>query len=87
MQKILPLLRQDVLDALIVKFRFGRIDPTICKVAGQFRRELSPNEAYSYEYLLQHRDFNVTKKEVQAKVKDLGADGYYSDPLMLFDNF
>ena len=26
------------------------------------------------------------KKEVHAKVKDLRAHGYYSDPLMLFDN-
>ena len=29
----------------------------------------------------------MTKKEVQAKVKDLRSQGYYSDSLMLFENF
>ena len=29
----------------------------------------------------------MTYKEVQAEVKDLRSHGYYSDPLMLFENF
>ena len=29
----------------------------------------------------------MCKKEVQAKVKDLRAHGYYSDPFILFENF
>ena len=70
-----------------MKFPFGNIATTIWKVVRQFRRELSPKEAHLYAYLLQHKDFNVTKKEVNAKVKKLRVHGYYSDPLMLFENF
>ena len=36
---------------------------------------------------MQNKEFEVSKKEVQAKVKDLRAHGYYSDPLMFFENF
>ena len=72
---------------LLVKQRFGNIDPVAWKVVGQFRRELSPNEAHSYAYLLRHEDFNVTQNQVRAKGKDLRAHGFYSDPLMLFENF
>ena len=48
---------------------------------------MTPNEAHSYAYLLQHKEFEATEVEVRAKVKDLRPHGYYSDPLMLFDNF
>ena len=65
----------------------ANIDPTAWKVVVQFRPELSPNEAHSYAYLLQHTEFNVTKNEMQAKVKDLPSHGYYSDALILFQNF
>ena len=87
LQKMGIVLGQEFLDKVIVKLRFGNIDPTAWKVIGQFRRELSANEAQSYATLLQHEDLNVTKKEVQAKVKDLRSHGYSSAPLMLFENF
>ena len=51
MQKICALLRQDLLDALIVQYRFGSVDLAAWKVVGQFRREPSPNEAHSYAYI------------------------------------
>ena len=40
-------LRQEELGPLLVKVRFGHIDPAAWNVVGQFRRELSPNEAQS----------------------------------------
>ena len=86
-QQIRAVLRQDFLNGLSVKYRFGKVDSLVWKVTGTFRRELSPKEAHSYAYLLQHKNFNVTKKELQAKVKELRAHGFYSDPLMLFENF
>ena len=86
MQKIRNVLRQEDLDMLTVKVRFGNIDLAAWKVVVQFRRELSTNEAHSYAYLLPHEDFNVTQNQVRAKGKDLRAHGFYSDPLMLFEN-
>ena len=53
----------------------------------RFRRELSRNEAHSYAYLMQNKEFGVSKQEVQKKVKDLRSHGYCSEPLMLFENF
>ena len=69
MQKIRNVIAQDVLHALVVKLRFGYIDPPAWKLVGEFRRELSPKEAHSYAYLLQHADFNASQKDVRAKVK------------------
>ena len=86
MQKIGNVLEQEFLDALVEKLRFGKVDPAACKVVGQFRSKLPLNEAHSYAYLLQHDDFNVTKKEVRANVKDLRALEYYSYSQMLFEN-
>ena len=87
LQKIRQVLGQEILDNLIVKLRFCNIDPTALNVVGQDRRELSPNEAHSYAYLLHHEEVSVTKKEMQAKVNDLRSHGYYSDPLMPFEKF
>ena len=87
-KKIHEVLRQEVLNKLSVHYRFGGINPLVWKITEkQFRPELSPNEAHSYAYLMQNKEFEVSKKEVQAKVKDLRANGYYSDTLMLFENF
>ena len=86
-QKVRTVLRQVFLDGLSERYRFGNVKPLVCKVTGKFPRELWTNEAHSYAYLLQHNYFNVPKKEPQAKVKDLRANGFYSDPLMLFENF
>ena len=86
MQKIGNVLEQEFLDALVEKLRFGKVDPAAWKVVGQFRSKLPLNEAHSYAYLLQHDDFNVTKKEVRANVKDLRAHEYYSYSQMLFEN-
>ena len=85
-QKIREVVSQEELNKLSVRYRFGEIQPVVWRVIGLFRRELTPNEAHSYAYLLQH-EFEATEVEVRAKVKDLRPHGYYSDPLMLFDNF
>ena len=71
----------------MVVVRFGNIDPTAWTAIPQFCRELSVNEAHSSAYLLHHEDFIMPKKEVPAKMKDLRAYRYYSDPLILFENF
>ena len=61
-----------MLEKLIVRYRFGGINPAVWKITDKrFRRDLSRNEAHSYAYLMQNKEFEVTKKEVQAKVKDL----------------
>ena len=87
-QKIDEVLPQEFLNKRTVQYRFAGIDSLAWKITDKrFRRELSPNEAHSYGYLLQQKEFEVSKKEVQAKLKDLQAHGYYSDPLMLFENF
>ena len=36
---------------------------------------------------MENKEFEVSKKEVQTKVKDLREHGYYSQQLMLFENF
>ena len=72
-QTILTVLRQGFLDGLSGKYLFGVVDSPVLKVAGQFRGELSPNEAHSYAYLLENKGFSVTRNEVQEKVKDLRA--------------
>ena len=87
MEKLRNVFAEDGLDSLMVKLRFGNIDPTVWKVDGQFRCELSPNEAHSYDYVRQHGYFNVAMTVVRAKLKDLGAHGYYSYPPMLIENF
>ena len=69
-----------------MRYRVGKINPAVCRVVGQFRHEPSPKEVHSYA-LLQNKDFEATEVEVRAKVKDLRAQCYYSDLLMLFDNF
>ena len=86
-QKIREIVSQEELNKLSVRYRFGEIQPAVWRVVGLFRRELRPNEAHSYAYLLHHKEFEATEIEVRAKVKDLRPHGYYSDPLMLFDNF
>ena len=70
MQKLLNLFEKEPWDALIVILLFGCIEPAAWKVFGQFPRELSPKEANSYDYLLQHEYINVTQKDVRAKLKD-----------------
>ena len=87
MEKIREVVSQEELNKLSVRYRFGQIKSAFWRVVGQFRRELSQNEVHSYAYLLQHKEFEATEFEVRGKVKDLRAHGYYSDPLMLFDNF
>ena len=75
------------MNKLTVRNRFGIINHLVCKITRKlFRRELSPNEAQSYAYLMQHKQFEVSKKDLQAKVNDLRAHGYYSDRLLLFEN-
>ena len=81
MQKLGEALGQEFFDALIVKLRYGN-DTAAWKVVVPFLRELPPNEAHSYAYLLQRQDFNVTQKEDRAKVMGLRAHGYYSDPVL-----
>ena len=71
MLKIRDVLGQELLNTLVGNLRFRSIDPAEWKVVGEFRRELSPNEAHSYAYLLQHEDLNAQQKEVRAKVNDL----------------
>ena len=84
-QRINEVLRREFLKKLSVRYRIGGIDSLAWKITDKrFQRELSPNQAHSYAYLLQNKEFEVSKKEVQAKVKDLRAHGYYSDPIMLF---
>ena len=56
------------------------------KVVGQLCLELSPKEAHSEAYHLQHEEVNVRQNPVRAMVKDLRAHGLYSDHLMLFEN-
>ena len=86
--RIHEVLREEVLEKWSVRYRFGGINPAVWKITDKrFRRELSRNEAHSYGYLMQNKEFEVTKKEVQAKVKYLRSHGYCSDPLMLFENF
>ena len=85
--KIRAIVPQEELNKLSVRYRFGEVIPAVWRVVGQFRRELTPNDAHSYAYLLQHKEFEATEVEVRAKVKDLRPHGYYPDPLMLFDNF
>ena len=86
-QKIREVLRQEFLNKLRVGYRFESIDSLDWKVIEKFRRQLRPKEADFYPYIFQQKEFDVSKKEVQAKVKDLRAHGYSSDPLMLFENF
>ena len=51
--KIHEVLRQDVLEKLSVRYRFGNINPAVWKITDKrFRRELSRNEAHSYAYLM-----------------------------------
>ena len=86
--QIPEVLRQEVLTKMSVRYRFEGVNPFAGKITDKrFRCESSPNEAHSYACLMQNKEFVVSKKEVQAKVKDLRAHGYYSDPLMLFENF
>lgn len=73
MQRIMSLNAQAVVDALIVKFRFGNVDPASLKVIAQLGRDVSANEAHSYLYFLKHEDFNASLKEARAKLKDLRA--------------
>ena len=76
-QKNHEVLRQEFLNKLSVRYRFGVIASLAGKITDKrVRRELSLNEAHSYAYLLQHKEFEVSKKEVQANVKDLRAHGY-----------
>ena len=70
-----------------MKYRFGNVDLAAWKVVGQFPRALSPNEAHSNSFLLQHEDFNETKKEARPNVNNLLTCGNYSDRLMLLENF
>ena len=87
-KKLHEVLRQDVLNKLSVRYRCGGINPLASKIKDKrVKRELSQKEAHSYTYLMQNEEFEVSKKEVQAKMKDLRAHGYYSDTLMLFENF
>ena len=73
-QKIHEVLCQKVLNKLSVRYRFAGIDFLAWKITEKrFRRDLTPNEAHSYAYLLQHKEFEVSKNKVQAKVKDLRA--------------
>ena len=69
-----------------LKYRFGKVDPLVKKVTWKFGRELSRNEAHSYAYILQHKSFSRRKNDLQEKVNDLRAPGFYSDPVMLFEN-
>ena len=69
MQKILNFLKQEVVDALVVKLRFGNVDPGAWKVVRQFLGELSPNEAHSSMYLIQHEGFKLRQNEVRGKGK------------------
>ena len=49
-----------MLEKLIVRYRFGGINPAVWKITDKrFRRELSRNEAHSYAYLLQNKEFEV----------------------------
>ena len=86
LQKIRAIVSLEEMNKFTVRDRFGEVNPAVWIVDGQFRRELTPNEAHSYAYLLQHKEIEATEVEVRAKVKDLRPHGYYSDPLMLFDN-
>ena len=70
-----------------MKFRFGFVDSAIGKVVGQFPGEFLPNEAHSYSDRVQHKDINVSHKEVQANLKEMRVPGFYADPLLLFPNF
>ena len=87
MQNVPNVLEEDFLYVLVVKVQFGNMDPTAWKRVGQYRRELSPNEAHSYAYLLHYEDFNLTRKEVRANQKDMRSHGYYYDNLILIENF
>ena len=87
LKKIHEVLRPEVVNELRVRYRFGGINPLLWKIIDKrFRRDLSRNEAQSYAYLMQNKEFVVTKKEVQAKGKDLRSHEYCSNPLMLFEN-
>ena len=71
-KKIHELLPQEVLEKLSVRDRLGGINPAVWKITEKrFRCDLSRNEAHSYAYLLQNKELEVSKKEVQAKVNDL----------------
>lgn len=59
-QKIRQVLRQDILNEFVVNPRFGGFAVLACKVGRQVRTHLSPNEAHSTAFLVQHEDFNVT---------------------------
>ena len=62
--KIQAIAPQEELNKLSVRYRFGEVNPAVWRVVGEFRRELTPNEAHSFAYLLQHKEFEATKVEV-----------------------
>ena len=71
LQKIRAIVPEEELNKMSVRYRFGEVNQAVWRVVGQFRRELTPNEAHSYAYLLQHKEFEAREVEVRAKVKDL----------------
>ena len=86
--KIHEVLRQEVLNNLNVRYPFGGINPLDWKTMDKrFRCELTRNEADSYGYLMENKEIEVPQKELQAKVKEPRARGYFRDPGMLFENF
>ena len=65
--KIHEVLREEVLEKLRVRYRFGGIDPAFWKMTYKFRRDLSRNEAHTYAYLVPNKEFEVSKKEVEKR--------------------
>ena len=67
-QKIHEVLRQEFLDKLSVRYRLGGMNPLAWKITGkQFRRELSPNEAHSYGYLMENKEFKCRRRRCRQR--------------------
>ena len=68
-QKIDEVLCQECLNKQRIRYRFGGIDSLAWKITDKrFRRGDSPKEAHSYPYLLQHKEFEVSKSRRRSRI-------------------